>query len=297
MQNESESAMNVLRNKKAVAVFILPALLFYILIVFFPIFQSLLYSFYSWDGITNKEFLGITNYINLFKDRVFLQAFVNNLGYAVIVILMQVFIGLVVAILLTYVTRGREVIRTLYFTPAVIATVAVTQLFRNIYSFEPIGIINIVLKFIGLENLTTAWLSNPKTALIVVSVTEGWRFIGLYMIIFYIALISLHKDVLDAARIDGASEIKLLWYVKLPLIKPIIGMSLILCVIGVLRGFDIPYLLTGGGPGNLTELVSTYMYKKAFSSMQYGYGSAIAVFIIIESLIAVALVRGFFQKH
>jgi len=286
--------MNVLGDKKAIAVFILPALLFYIFIVFFPIFQSLLYSFYSWDGITNKEFLGITNYINLFKDSVFLQSFVNNLGYAVIVMLMQVFIGLAVAILLVYVTKGMEVIRTLYFLPALISTVAVTQLFRNIYSFEPMGIINIVLKFVGLENLTTAWLSNPKTALIVVSATEGWRFIGLYMVIFYTALISLPQDVLEAARIDGASEIELLWYVVLPLIKPIIRMSLILCAIGVLRGFDIPYLLTRGGPGYQTELVSTYMYKKAFSSMQYGYGSAIAVFIIIESLIAVALIRGFF---
>ena len=104
----------------------------------------------------------------------------------------------------------------------------------------------------------------------------------MYMVIFYAALISLDPSVYEAAKVDGATDFQILLKIKLPLIKDIILLTLTMCLTGALRGFDIPFLLTSGGPGNASELLSTYMYKKAFSNNQYGYGSALAVFIIIE---------------
>ena len=119
----------------------------------------------------------------------------------------------------------------------------------------------------------------------------------MYMVIFYAALVSLDPSVYEAAKVDGATEFQIFFRIKLPLIKDIILLTLTMCLTGALRGFDIPYLLTNGGPGNASELMSTYMYKKAFSSNQYGYGSALAVFIIVESILVVFILRKIFMTE
>lgn len=289
--------MGILKDKKAFWVFLLPGLLFYILAVFYPIEESIRLSFMKWGGIGNKKFIGFDNYIMMFKDRVFYTAFFNNLIYLLIVVSMQLIIGLLFAVLISYMKKV-TFIKTLYYVPCIVTTVAVTQLFRSIYATEPVGLLNQILNTVGLHNLATSWLTNVKTVLTCVSVPEGWRFTGMYMVIFYAALISLDPEVYEAAKVDGANEWQTLIKIKLPLIKPILLLTLTMCLTGALRGFDIPFLLTSGGPGNISELMSTYMYKKAFSSNQYGYGSTLAVFIIIESILVVSLLRaGFTTKE
>lgn len=289
--------MGILKDKKAYMMFLLPGLLFYVLSVFYPIEESLRLSFMSWNGIGNTKFVGLQNYANMLTDKIFWASFFNNIIYVVIVVLMQLLIGLLVAVLLTYLTRGVNIFRTLYYIPCIITTVAVSQLFRSIYSNEPVGLLNLFFNAVGLENLSLSWLANLKTVLVAVSAPEGWRFIGLYMVIFYSALISIDPELSEAAIVDGASKWVLLWKIKIPMIRPVWELALIMCITGALRGFDIPYLLTNGGPGNASELLSTYMYKKAFSSMQYGYGSSIAVFIVIESLLVVWVIKYVFAKR
>jgi raffinose/stachyose/melibiose transport system permease protein len=215
------------------------------------------------------------------------------LKYVAIVVAMQVFIGLFLALLLTYIKKGASTIKTLYYLPAVVVTVAIAQMFRNVFSLQPKGLINIILDGVGLGHWQTAWLSDSHTALIAVSIPEGWRFIGLYMVIFYSALIAIPKEIEEAATIDGVNGWQLIRYIKLPSISHVISLALIMCTTGALRGFDIPYII--GVPGSSTELVTTYMYKMAFSSIQYGYGSTIAVFIVLESLVAVAIINALFR--
>ena len=287
----------ILSNKKAYAVFLLPGLLFYLFSVFYPIVDSIRLSTVKWNGISAQQFVGIDNYVKLFTDRVFYIAFVNNLVYLAIVVSMQLVIGFVFAVLLTYMKKGTAVIKTLYYVPCIITTVAVTQMFRSMYATQPEGLINQVLKAVGLGSLATSWLSNVRTALAAVSIPEGWRYTGMYMVIFYAALISLDPEVYEAAKVDGATEWQTLIRIKIPMIKPIILLALTMVMTGALRGFDIPYILTNGGPGNYTELMSTYMYKRAFSSNNFGYGSAIAVFIIVESLLVVAVLRRLFREQ
>ncbi|MHA6529888.1 carbohydrate ABC transporter permease [Paenibacillus sp. BAC0078] len=287
--------MNVLKDKKAWLIFILPALIFYLGTVFVPIIQSLKYGFQQWNGIQEPRYIGFDNYIAMFKDSYFWNSVQNNLVYVVIVVFMQVFIGLFFALMLSYVTKGAGILRTLYYLPAVVVTVAIAQMFRNFYSLQPLGLLNMFLDWVGLSHLQTAWLSNPHTALIAVSIPEGWRFIGMYMVIFYAALIAIPKEIEEAATIDGVSGWQLIRYIKLPSIMHVLSLSLIMCTTGALRGFDIPYII--GVPGSATELVTTYMYKQAFSTIQYGYGSAIAVFIVIESLLAVLIIRAIFNSR
>ncbi len=290
--------MGILKDKKAFGVFLLPGLLFYILAVFYPIEESIRLSFMSWGGIGDKKFVGFDNYRMMFSDKIFYTALLNNLIYLFIVVSIQLLIGLLFAVLLTYMKKRVSFIKTLYYVPCIVTTVAVTQLFRSMYATEPMGLINQILNSTGFERLSTTWLANVKTVLVSVSIPEGWRFTGMYMVIFYAALISLDREVYEAAEVDGANEWQTLIKIKLPMIKPILLLTLTMCLTGALRGFDIPYLLTGGGPGNVSELMSTYMYKKAFSSNQYGYGSALAVFIIIESIIVVSFLRvGFTSKE
>lgn len=287
--------MGILKNKRAYLIFLCPAVIFYLFSVFYPIVESLRLSFLSWDGIGPMQFAGLSNYVSMFQDSVFWKSFVNNLVYLVIVVSMQLIIGLLTAILLTYIGRGRNFIKTMYYVPCIITTIAVTQLFRSIYSYDPAGLFNILLKSVGLGGLAQSWISNTRTVLAAVSIPEGWRFIGLYMVIFYSALISLSPDISEAATIDGVNQFQLLTRIKLPLIMPVIRLTLIMCLTGALRGFDIPFLLTSGGPGNSSELMATYMYKKAFTSMQYGFGSSMAVFIVIESILVVLLINRIFR--
>lgn len=288
--------MGVIKSKRWFLAFLLPGLLFYILAVFYPIEESLRLSFMDWGGIGEKTFVGFQNYLDMFHDKVFYESFFNNLIYLVIVVVMQLGIGLLFAILLTYMTKRVTFVKTLYYVPCIITTVAIAQLFRSMYATEPMGLLNQFLQAVGLDQFVTSWLANIHTALGAVSFPEGWRFTGMYMVIFYAALVSLDPSIYEAAKVDGASELQILFRIKLPLIKDIFLLTLTMCLTGALRGFDIPFLLTNGGPGNTTELLSTYMYKKAFPSNQYGYGSTVAVFIILESILVVFILRKIFSE-
>lgn len=280
-----------LRSRRSVLVFLLPPLLLYSAAVLLPIVQSLFLSFYRWDGITDMVFIGLDNYVKMFtRDDVFWTSFVNALGYLAICLVLQLGGALAVAGLLTAMPRARELVKTLYLLPAVISTVAIAFLFQRIYSLEPVGLINQILEWVGLGAWQTAWLSNVQTVLLAVSIPEGWRFTGLYMLIIYAALIAVPKELEEAARLDGASWWQVFWRIRFSYIRPVWITTTIMATTFALRGFDIPYLLTNGGPGQSSELLTTYMYKTAFVHTDYGYASAISVFIVVECLVAVGLI-------
>ena len=287
--------MRILNNKKALAVFIVPALLLYTLILFVPMAQSLYYSLLDWNGIGKPTFIGLQNFIKLFHDRVFLIAARNNLLYILQVVSMQLICGFFVAVLLLYLKRGRGFIQTVYYIPSVITVIAIAQLFRSFYSIEPIGLFNKIRMLFGAEPI--AFLSNFDTVLPAVAAVEGWQYIGIYMLIFYAALSSIPRDIEEAARIDGANELQLLLRIRIPQIKNVIGLSFILSFVGALRGFAAPMSLTRGGPNNQSEILATYMFKKAFTSQMLGYGSAIALIIAALSCVCVILISRYADEE
>ena len=279
------------RSGLSVAVFLVPPLLLYGVAVLLPIVQSLFLSVFRWDGITDMVFVGFDNYVKMLtRDDVFWTAFGNALGYLAICLVLQLGGALIVASLLTALPRARELVKTIYLLPAIISTVAIAILFQRIYSLEPVGLLNQILAWVGLENLQNAWLSDVQTVLAAVSIPEGWRFTGLYMLIIYAALIAVPRELEEAARLDGASWWQVFWRIRFPYIRPVWITTTIMATTFALRGFDIPYLLTNGGPGQASELLTTYMYKTAFVHTDYGYASAISVFIVVECLVAVGLI-------
>ncbi|WP_326595870.1 carbohydrate ABC transporter permease [Streptomyces sp. NBC_01803] len=276
---------------KAVLVFLLPPLLLYVATVAFPIAESLFLSFFRWDGITDLEFVGLENYHDLLtSDSTFRAAFLHSFGYLAINLVIQIGGALLIANALTYLRRGRNLLKTLYLLPAVLSTVAIALLFQRVYSFEPEGLLNQLLGAVGLDGWTRPWLSDVDTALTAVSLPEGWRFMGLYVVILLAGLLTVPREIEEAARLDGASETRILFRIRLPHLRPVLATTLIMAVTYGLRGFDVPYLLTNGGPGVSSELLTTYMYKTAFTSTDYGYSSAISVFIVLQCLVAVAVI-------
>ncbi|EFE92544.1 ABC transporter, permease protein [Oribacterium sp. oral taxon 078 str. F0262] len=287
--------MKVLRDKKAIALFLSPALLVYSVLVMIPIALTFYYSVLDWDGLGEKRWIGLGNFAKLMRDAVFVRALSNNLVYILIVMLMQLGIGFLIALLLTYLKKGRGFIQTVYYIPSVITVIAVAQLFTSFYSYEPIGLFNIFRKLFGLAPI--AFLSEYRTVLPAVASVEGWQYIGIYMLIFYSALVSVSPDIIEAARIDGASETQLLFKVRIPSITNVILLSGILSLVGALRGFAAPMNMTKGGPNHRSEILATYMYKKAFTSRDYGYGSALAVVIVILSIVAVLLISRYMERE
>lgn len=282
------------RSKKSVLIFLLPPLLFYGAGVLLPVVQSLVLSFFSWDGISDMEFVGFSNYAQMLSnDSVFWQAFGNSMVYLVICLTLQLGGALLVATLLLQITKGRDLIKTLYLLPAVISTVAIGFLFQRIYSVDPVGLLNRLLDFVGLSGLQQAWLSNPSTILAAVSFPEGWRFSGLYMLIIYAAFMAVPTELEEAAKLDGVNNWQMFSKIRFPYIRPVWITTTIMAVTYALRGFDIPYLLSNSRYG---QLVTTYMYRTAFTNTNYGYASAMAVFIVVECLVAVGLIFAFMRR-
>lgn len=286
------------RNRKAFAVFLFPALIVYIFIVVYPIIQSVVYSFYEWNGVTEMKFVGLDNYKKmLFGDPTFWLTVRNNLVYVAINVIIQLGIGTLVALLLEKLTVGRNLFKTLYFTPAVISSVAICQVFGKALSTNPMGFINYLFQALHLDFLVKAWTGDVNGALPAVSMIEGYRYVGLYMIIIYSALISINRDLIEAAIVDGAKGFSLFWKIKFPMIKGVFGVAFVMVVNGTMKGFDIPYILTKGGPANRSELVASYMYKTAFNAGKFGYGSAIGVFIAVECMIIFLFLKNVYLKE
>lgn len=288
---------SVLKNRKAAILFLMPALALYTAIVFVPILCSVYYSFFQWNGLSGMTFIGMDNYVELFtRDKVVWPVLLQTIVYTILQILFQVGGGLLLALLLTLLVKKRAVFQTIYYIPVVISSVAVCQIFDKLFSVTPTGLINHLLSFFSESLAMTEWLTTPGLSLVVTAFAEGYKTMGVYMVTFFAALLSVPYDLSEAAKMDGAGWLKTVFHVKLPYIRPILVANMVLVLNNALRSFDFSFMLTAGGPGTSSELLASYMYKKAFGSMQYGYGSAVAVLIVGICLILASFCMRQFDK-
>ena len=266
-------------KKRTIFLFIFPAFLIYTTFVIVSIIWAGYYSFFEWSGVGDRIYVEL-----LTKDKIFRITVYHTFIYTIINVVIQVFGGLLFAILLSRVKRGRTVLQTLYYVPVVISSVAICQIFLKLLSVTPTGVVNQILSMFNPALKVMEWTSNSDISLYVVAFVEGYKYLGLYMVIFYAALIGVPNELGEAALIDGANSVQEYIHVRIPYIKPVIIANCILVLNGSLRSFEFSYLLTRGGPGNASELMTTYMYKQAFASMKYGYGSSVAIMIVIVCL-------------
>ena len=262
--------------------FVGPALVVLFAFIVYPALYSFLLSFHEWNGFTPQwgAFVGLDNYVTLFKDWIFWKAAVNSILFVVVRTPLEVSIAFGLALLLNQKIPGRSLLRTLFFVPVVMSLIVVTILFQRILEGN-VGFLNTFLRAIGLDVLTRTWLGDPSTALPVVILISVWKNVGFSLVILLAGLQGLPSEVLEAARCDGADRRQLTLKVVVPLMKPIIGIATVLSIIGGLKVFDLIYILTRGGPTYATEVFATMLYREAFDLNEMGVASALAVIMVL----------------
>ena len=285
-------------NKWYIIIFLLPALILFCGVLIAPIGASGYFSFFDWNGFTEKTFIGFSNYKELFtSDSIgFMKALGNSLLLAVLSVFLQLPLALALALVLGKKIKGERAFLSVYFMPVLISTVVIGQLWLKIYN-PAYGVLNVALRAVGLDNLTHIWLGEKATALGAVFVPILWQYVGYHMLLLYAGVKSVPPELREAAMLDGASDGQVNRYIVLPYIKPIIKISVIFAVTGSLKSFDLIYVLTNGGPLHATEVPSTLMISMLFLRNRYGMGSTIAVLLIILCFAFALLINLVFKEE
>ncbi len=284
---------SIRKNKLAITVFMLPAVILFAGIIIIPIIMSFIYSLQDWNGITEPKFIGFNNYIELFtsKSAGFPKTTLNALLLAVLSVFIQLPLSLALALMISKGIKGERFFMTVFFIPVLMSTVVIGQLWLKIYN-PNYGVLNVLLDKIGLHSLAkTAWLAEPKTVLLAAFLPNLWQYVGYHMLLMYAGIKSVSPDVIEAAKIDGANDWQINTRIIIPLLKPVIKICVIFAVTGSLKTFDLIYVLTRGGPDHASEVPSTLMVNMTFDESRYGYGSAIAVMIIFLCFFFAILIK------
>jgi raffinose/stachyose/melibiose transport system permease protein len=264
--------------------FLAPALVVYTAFVLWPIANTFYFSTLDWNGISEPVQIGLGNFSGLLGDDAAWGALRHNVVLIIASLIIQLPIGLALALLLLAPLRGTTVLRSVYFLPQLMSTVAIGILWAFIYN-PTFGAVNRVLDAIGLGVLRQGWLGEPRFALGAIIIVICWQYIPFYMILYRAGLTSIPLEVNEAAMVDGASYWDRFRYVTVPLLSGTTRTAVLLSVIGSLKYFDLIWIMTGGGPSNATDVLATYMYDMAFTRSRLGYGSAIAVVLFLLALL------------
>ena len=272
------------KSRMLLKLFILPAILVYVVFQIIPLFGAIFFSVMDWNGIagTSMIFVGLENYIKALTSPDFITSLKNMFQIVVFSVLFHTPIALLLAACLHTKCKGYRIFKALFFVPTVFPLTAVGLMWYLI--FMPTGVGNAFLELVGLESLVSAWLVNPATAMPTIIFVNIWVGIGYYMVILMAGLTTIPTDIFEAADIDGANSITKFFKITVPLLKPTIAMCIVMDVIGTVKIFDLVFVMTGGGPNGLTNLPTTLLYNEAFKYSHYGVGSAIGVIILLICL-------------
>ena len=275
------------KNFRFAILAVVPVLVFYFAFYLIPMGMTIITSFFDWSQIKMGGFAGFDNYEKLFHDSVFWTSVKNILIWIAIAVFIHIPMSLLVALLLSAKMKGWKVLRTLYFIPQIISSVAWAAIFMSVYN-PSYGLLNGILEAVGLEKVGRNWLFDPKTAWPAVTCT--WLFfIGMYSMIMLAELISIPDEILEAARIDGANRFQIARFIKVPLARLVIGTCMIMTVAGGIKCFDSLYIMTNGAPNYKTETLSLYLYQQ-YSYANFGYANTIGVFLLVLGIVIVSLV-------
>ena len=262
----------------------LPAVVFLLVVIIYPLFFSLRASFTSWYGVipVNLQFIGLENYKKNLLDSDFLITTRNTLYFVSLAVALQFIIGLGLALLLNRSLKCKNGILTILLTPLAISPIATSLIWRGMY--EPrMGIINSFLKFYGLP--TPLWLADPSLALFALVIADTWQWTPFVMLLCLSGLEALPKAPYEAAQLDGASSLQTFLHITLPLLKPVIGVALLFRTMEAFKVFDLVYMCTFGGPGASTQVFSFNIYKLGLTSFRVGLAAAYSYFLLIIILV------------
>ena len=282
----------------AISAFLLPAFTVYVALTAYPVLRTFYNSFHRVLPRKGDELVGFDNYVELVRDEIFWRAVRNTILWACASPLAEITIALLLAVALYARIPGMRFFRIAWFTPVLMSYVVVGIIWVWIYNYDW-GAANAILRAVGLDGLTRAWLGDPKVALGALVFITSWMWAGFNMVVLLAALHSLPAEVIEAAELDNSGWAGKLWFVIIPLIKPTILNLLVLSFIGKMKIFDLVWITTKGGPLWSTETVSTYLYKRAFewTTFDLGYPSTIATVWFVIVLCAVLSLTWLFRQR
>ncbi len=260
---------------------LLPAILFFALLTFLPLANLVALSFHNVEWVDGKamwDWVGVENFLSLPQDNLLRAGILNTVIFAVVAVALQMIIGFFLAHWTTQVTRGRLFYRTIFILPILVPGIIIGAIWKLMYSYD-FGVINTALGVFGIGPVD--WLGNPNLSLISVIIVDVWHWTPFCFLLLLAGLESLPKDVFEAARVDGATDTQILRYITLPLMLPTLIVTFVFRMILAFKVFDEIYLLTGGGPGTSTEVISFTIYRRFFTEDQVGYGAAMSIAVIV----------------
>jgi multiple sugar transport system permease protein len=263
---------------------LLPAALLFAALTVYPIANLVWMSLSTVEFAQGRAIWTLTPWRNLdllLSDGVLRQALLNTLIFVVASVIAETVIGLALALLVGHLNRGKGLIRTVVILPILVPPVAIGSMWKLMYNYD-FGVINEIVMALGLEPLN--WLGSTRLALLSVIIVDIWHWVPFVFLILFAAVEALPVDVLEAARVDGASPWQALRHVILPLLRPALMVAITFRSILAFKAFDEVYLLTSGGPGNSTELISVHLYKVFFEQNQLGYGALLSLVVIAATL-------------
>ncbi|MCL5986452.1 MAG: sugar ABC transporter permease [Actinobacteria bacterium] len=273
--------------------FLFIPLLIYGIFVLGTMVYSFILSFSNWDGVARTfKFIGFTNYIKLFNDAQFYYALKNNFIWVIISLAVPMFLGLLLAVLVDRNVRGENIFKSIFYLPMTISFVVIAVIWSWVY--EPnMGILNAFLRAVGLGFIAKAWLASKTTALYAIIIAASWQLTGYSMILFLAGLRNIHPEIIEAAKIDGASNWQSFWHVVYPMLRSVRTVVIGTTLINAFRVFDLVFAMTQGGPGSASNVLAMFMYQESFWKYRMAYGSAIAViqFLIILIIMIIYLQR------
>ncbi|HEV2072968.1 MAG TPA: sugar ABC transporter permease [Thermomicrobiales bacterium] len=266
-----------IRKSRAAYLLMLPFLLHFLFVVAYPMFYSLYLSLTEAGLNTDPAFVGLENFTTLAQDTDFRAALGNTFYFAFFAVLGETVLPLVVALVMNQALHGRVIFRTAFFLPVATSWVIVSLMWSVLFSRN--GIVNVGLAWVGLSQ--QPFLGDGQQAMWIIIAMSIWKNLGYYMVIYLAALQSVPQDLVDAASLDGAGPLRVIWNVTIPSIRPVIYFVLSIATIGSMQLFTQPFIMTNGGPLNATLSIVMLLYRKGFVELAFGYGSAIATVLLV----------------
>ena len=274
-------------------VFLSPPLIVFSIFVLIPLINSFYYSFTNWNGFNSEyDFVGLENYTRIASDNLFQNSIFNTVIWLISAILIPTILGLLLALLIDSQVRGSNFFKSIFYLPICLSAVVVGQIWIWIFQQEW-GLLNIIINLFRENSFEYAWLSKPETSLYSVIIAWSWQQTALSMVIYLAGLTSIPKNLLEASQIEGANIFQRTFFIVIPLLIPATIIVVALSMINSLKGFDILYIMTQGGPFHSSDTLAMHMYNESFRKYRMGYGSAISVVLFF---IAVTIIGIYFRQ-
>jgi len=290
--------LNANRNKGLIIAFLIPSVLLYLALMVSPVLLTTVLSFFKWTGVGGSEntFVGFANYLKVFSDSTF-WASVGRLCYFVLLsLIFQLVIGFILAYLVSLKLKGSKFFKLSFFLPVVLSMTAVSLMWKMILDRNN-GMLNALLKAVGLGSLVQSWLTNPKLSFTVISLVDQWLCIGTIFVILLAGILTVPSDLYEAADIDGVGAFRRIFTITIPMIKNVMGVCSVLALSGAMKTFDVFFIMTNGsfGPNNMNMIPMGLMYNMSFQRSDFGRASVIALFVMVTGAVLSAFVyfKGF----